>query len=227
MLAFNYRAYGTVIGPRGSSELTTSGLRALLIFLGVHFDQSQGMFAQQPLLLIGVAALVPFILARPRLAVFWLMAYLSLIVPNAFELARFGMMGPDGRFGWSAEWLWMVPIGFLAGSARGKFERWVRPLAVAAMAYQAALAVRWVNDPMLLYPQLEEQLSQRDSLFPVWMRAFLPSYYLWDFRSYLTYAPNVAAVIGMIAVMAAGAILLHPHRATHCAIMNAARRAGA
>jgi hypothetical protein len=210
LLVFNYRAYGSLIGPRGAPELTTSGFRALLIFLGLHFDQSQGMFAQQPLLLVGVAALVPFIRARPRLAVFWLMAYLSLIVPNSFELSRFGMMGPDGRFGWSAEWLWMIPIGFLAGSARTRFERWVRPLAAAALAYQAALAVRWVAAPMELYPVLEEQLSRRDSLFPVWMRAVVPSYYLWDFRSYLTYPPNVVAVIGMVAVMAAGAILLRP-----------------
>ena len=210
LFVFYYLAYGSAIGPPRSSELTTSGLRALLIFLGVHFDQSQGMFAQQPLLLVGVSTLVPFIRAQPRFAAFWLMAYLSLVVPNAFELSRFGMMGPDGRFGWSAEWLWMVPIGFLAGSARGRFERWLRPLAFAAIAYQCALAVRWVKAPMLLYPQLEEQLSQRDSLFPVWMRAFVPSYYLWDFRSYLTYAPNVVALIGLVAVMAVGAIVLRP-----------------
>jgi hypothetical protein len=138
------------------------------------------------------------------------MAYLSLVVPNAFELARFGTMGPDGRFGWSAEWLWMVPIGFLAGSGRAKLERWAKPLAIAALAYQAALAVRWVKGPMLLYPVLEERLSQRDSLFPVAMRAFVPSYYLWDFRSYLTYAPNVVALLGMVAIMAGGAVLLAP-----------------
>ena len=225
LLAFNHRAYGSVIGPRGSSEITTSGLRALLIFLGVHFDQSQGMFAQQPLLLIGVLAVIPFVRARPWLALFWLMAYLSLVVPNAFELARFGTMGPDGRFGWSAEWLWMVPIGFLAGAGRARIERWAKPLAIAALAYQAALAIRWVKGPMLLYPVLEEQLSQRDSLFPVAMRAFVPSYYLWDFRSYLTYAPNVVALLGMVAIMALGAVLLAPVRAAAGAVMNAGRQA--
>jgi hypothetical protein len=208
LLAFHYWAYGRALGAREGAELTSSGFRAGLIFLGLHFDQSQGMFLQQPLLLLGVAALVPFIRTRPWMAVFWLMTYLSLIVPNTLELARFGMAGPDGRFGWSAEWLWMIPVGFLVGSARSTFERWIKPLAVAALAYQASLAVRWIASPMLLFPRLEEQLSLRDSLFPAWLRAVVPSYYLWDFRSYLTYPPNVVAMVGTLALMTAGAILL-------------------
>jgi hypothetical protein len=208
LLAFHYWAYGRALGAREGSELTSSGFRAGLIFLGLHFDQSQGMFLQQPLLLVGVAALVPFFMTRPWMALFWLMTYASLIVPNAFELARFGMAGPDGRFGWSAEWLWMIPVGFLAGSARSTFERWIKPLVVAAVAYQAFLAVRWIASPMFLFPRLEEQLSLRDSLFPVWLRGIVPSYYLWDFRSYLTYPPNVAAMVGTVALMTAGAILL-------------------
>lgn len=218
LLAFHFSAYGRALGARGAAELTTSGFRATLIFLGLHFDQSQGMFFQQPLLLVGVAALVPFVRARPLLALFWLLTYASLIVPNAFELARFGGGGPVGRFGWSAEWLWMIPVGFLAGSCRAKFERWVRPLVLAAVAYQAALAVRWIDSPMLLFPRLQEQLSLRDSLFPVWMRTFAPSYYLWDFRSYLTYPPNVAAVVGTLALMAAGAILLQPRERQHAPV---------
>ena len=210
LLAFHFLEYGRALGARAASEISTSGFRGLLIFQGLHFDQSQGMFLQHPLLLVGVAALVPFARMRPRLAVFWLLAYLSLIVPNSLESARFGTAGPDGRFGWSAEWLWMIPIGVLAGSAPAKFERWVKPLVVAAVAYQAALAIRWMDSPNGLFPRLEEQLSLRDSLFPVWMRAVVPSYYLWDFRSYLTYPPNVIAVGGTVALMAAGAILLRP-----------------
>jgi hypothetical protein len=211
LLVFNIEAYGNPYGARGTAELTTSGLRALLIFLGLHFDQSQGMFLQQPLLVAGVAAFVPFVRARPRLALFWLAAYASLMVPNSLELARFGTAGPDGRFGWSAEWLWVIPIGVLAGTGRARFERWIKPLVAAAVAYQVALALRWVPDPMSLFPRLQEQLALRDSLFPVWMRAVMPSYYLWDFRSYLTYGPNVAAIAIAVAIMVGGAILLRPN----------------
>ena len=113
LVAFNTWASGSPLGFRHASELTTSFARGAEIFLGLHLDQSQGMFVQQPLFLAGVAAL-PFFAARHRgLALLWGLAYLSLILPNALVLTRYGGDGPDGRFSWSAAWLWAVPIGFV------------------------------------------------------------------------------------------------------------------
>jgi hypothetical protein len=205
LLLFNITTYGPLLGSRATVELTSSPMRALLIFLGLHFDQSQGMFLQQPLLLLGVALIVPFFRRNPWMAAFWLAAYLSLIAPNAFELARFGMAGPDGRFGWSAEWLWMLPLGVLRPQDSAKWERWLKGLAAAALVYQLVLAMRWLPAPVQLFPVLQESLAQRDSLFPTGMRPFVPSYYLWDFKSYLIYPPNVAAMLVTIGVMFAGA----------------------
>jgi hypothetical protein len=207
LVAFNWIEFGSLLGAREMTELTTSGFRALLIFLGLHFDQSQGMFLQQPLLLLGVAMVVPFVWSRPWTAVFWLAAYLSLIVPNAFELARFGTAGPDGRFGWSASWLWMIPLAYSSAPLRRWIEASVAPLVTVGLAYQAALASRWVPTPQFLFPRLEEQLALRDSLFPLWLRAVVPSYYWWDFRTYLTYAPNVVATAATALLIVAGAIL--------------------
>jgi hypothetical protein len=202
---FNLNEFGQLLGPRGTSELTSSPMRALLIFLGLHFDQSQGMFLQQPLLLIGVSLLVPFAREMPWTAVFWVMAYLSLIAPNAFELARFGMAGPDGRFGWSAEWLWMLPLGVLRTGSPG-WERWLRRLCMAGIVYQVLLAIRWLPYPLQLFPHLQESLADRDSLFPIWLRGLMPSYYLWDFKRFLTYPPNVAATFAAAGVLVGGAI---------------------
>ena len=61
-------AFGTILGLRGVAELTTSPGRAAMMMLGLHLDQSQGMFWQQPLLLVGVAALVPFARRHPAIA---------------------------------------------------------------------------------------------------------------------------------------------------------------
>jgi hypothetical protein len=45
----------------------------------------------------------------------------------------------------------------------------------------------------------------RDSLFPVAMRRWLPSYYFWDFSSFWTYGPNIVAVAVVITLLVAGA----------------------
>src|SRR5262249_21803101 len=70
LMAFNVWASGSPFGFHRVAELTTSFSRGAEIFLGLHFDQSQGMFLQQPLLAVGVVAFPAFAARRPRLALF-------------------------------------------------------------------------------------------------------------------------------------------------------------
>lgn len=205
MAAFNVWAYESILGGRRSDELTRSPMRALMMFLGLHLDQGQGMFVQQPLLLLGVAGLPLTARSRPRFTLFWAALYASLIVPNSFELSRWGGYSPDGRFGWSAAWLWAIPLGFLVARYHERLKGWIWCAIVAGVAYQAALAVRWLPDPEVVFPRLQEALDARESFFPVAVRHLLPSYYLWDFRRFLTYPPNLAATLGVLLVLAAGA----------------------
>ena len=200
LAAFHMWAFATPLGPRGVEELTSSFGRGAMMFLGLHLDQGQGMFWQQPLLLAGVAALVPFARRRSRIALLWLVVYASLIVPNSLELARYGGGSPAGRFGWSAAWLWIVPLGYALQDGPARWHRLVKPVVIACLAYQALLAVRWIGDPGVLFPLLDENLAVRNSLFPVALRAWLPSFYFWDFSSYWTYAPNLASytAIGLL-----------------------------
>jgi len=60
------------------------------------------------------------------------------------------------------------------------------------------------NNPDAVFPVLDERLSMRDSLFPVAMRRRLPSDYFWDFSSFWTYGPNLAAAAIVIALVIAG-----------------------
>lgn len=206
LAAFHMWAFGTLLSPRGLTELTTSLGRAAMIFLGLHLDQGQGMFWQQPLLLAGVAAFVPFAGRHPRPAFVWLVVYLSLIVPNSLELARYGGGAPAGRFGWSAAWLWIVPLGNALQDAPERWRRLVKPVVIACLTYQALLAVRWIADPGVLFPRLEENLAARNSLFPVPFRAWLPSFYFWDFSSYWTYRPNLAAYAALGLLLIGGVL---------------------
>jgi hypothetical protein len=85
-------------------------------------------------------------------------------------------------------------------------QRYVKPAALAALAYQAVLATRWVAAPGLLFPVLDERIWARESLFPLPWRYSLPSFYFWDYlpASYLLYPPNTLAIAGLLLVAAAG-----------------------
>jgi len=209
LAAYHQWAFGSPFGARGTRELTTSWARATMMFLGLHLDQSQGMFVQQPFLLAGVAALVPFVRMRPRLALFWLALYASAIVPNSLELARYGGGGPVGRFGWTAAWLWSIPLGVVIVPYRHVLARYLHPAVGVSLAYQAALARRWLPAPQLLFPRLNDP---RDSLFPDTLRPWLPSFYFWDFSSYWWFPPNVVAMAVVALVVVAGALAIPPAR---------------
>jgi hypothetical protein len=206
LMRFNVWAYGPAFGGREMRELTTSFSRGAEMFLGLHFDQSQGLFVRNPLLLAGVLFLPVFVRRQPVASMFWGLLYLSLILPNALEMARYGGGAPSARFTWSAIWLWAVPLG-VGIAALPRMRRFVPAVVGAALAYQAALAVRWLPAPGTLFPVLAEQIDKRDSLFPVGLRGFLPSFYFWDFSSFWTYGPNLAAFAVTAALLAAGIVL--------------------
>jgi hypothetical protein len=206
LAAWHLSISGSVLGfRRTSTELTGSPARALMIFLGLHFDKAQGMFFAQPLLLSGVASLVPFVRSRPRVALVWAALYLSLIVPNALELARYGLGGPAGRFGWSAMWLWLVPVGFVLARYGARAQPIVRRLALAGILYQAALAARWIPHPNVLWTNLKDAGW---SVFPRSLAGWLPSFATWDFVSYLRSPVNGVAMAAVLALAVAGARLL-------------------
>jgi hypothetical protein len=205
LAGFQLWAFGTPLGVRGARELTTSPGRAAMIFLGLHLDQSQGMFFQHPFLLTGVAALPVFVRLRPRFAVFWAALYASAIVPNALELARYGGGGPVGRFGWTAAWLWSIPAGVVFVRYHAVLARWLKPAAIVALAYQAALALRWLRTPAVLLPRLD---PPRDSPFPDALRAWLPSFYFWDFSSYWRFPPNLIAFAAVLLIVITGSVAI-------------------
>jgi hypothetical protein len=89
LVTSNTWASGSPLGFRRANELTTSFARGAEIFLGLHLDQSQGIFVQQPLLLAGAVAL-PMVAKRQRgLAMLW---GPCLSVADSAERARRGSL---------------------------------------------------------------------------------------------------------------------------------------
>jgi len=203
LLAYHKSAFGTLLGVRGSGELTQDLRQATTIFLGLHFDQAQGMFLQHPLLLAGVPALGILAIRAPRLAAAWCALYASLIIPNALQVIPYGGASPSGRFGWPAAWLWLVPLGIESRRHGFVCRRLLRPLAVASLGYQAVLAVRWLPAPMSITTLFDPRLAIRNSLFPVPLRGWLPSFYSVDF---LSHPPNIVAIVLASVLMMSGPV---------------------
>ena len=206
LLAFNLVIYQNVIGGRALKEVSSPPSRAAEMFLGLHLDQSQGMFVRNPLLLAGVLFLPLFFRRRPAQAVLWTLLYLSLVGPNSLEGARFGGGAPTSRFAWPAMWLWVVPI--VVGLRELRVARWLlAPAALLGLCYQAWLAARWLPRPEILFPNYAEAIAERDSIFRPALRRILPSFYFWDFTSYWTYPPNVIAMGVIVGLLALGVVM--------------------
>ena len=93
---------------------------------------------------------------------------------------------------------------------RATLGRYVRPAVLAAFAYQAVLAFRWVPDPTRLFNYAETPLVwARDSLFPLPVRYILPHFYLdagdgWRVVRYLEYLPNLIWVAAAVLLIVTG-----------------------
>jgi len=158
-LAYNNVTLG---GPLGASEF--HGLRlvpaeVVTNFLCAHWDRLRGMFIQQPLLLVGLIGLVPFVLANRRAALFLGALYLAALLPPASNST--GGWAFFGRYNWAVVGLWTFPLAY-ALRGRGRKALWATAaLCMAALALQVGLATRWLLTNNYLYHDLA----------PVWGRA--------------------------------------------------------
>lgn len=207
VLAWVLADFAGIFVRRLTTELGAPPEKALRVFLGLHLDQAQGMFFQQPLLLPGLVGLGWMIRQRHPFTLPWLAIYLSLLVPTALHTySEYGGAAPSGRFGWTAMWLWLVPLGVWI-DARSSASRYLRATVMCGLAYQAALAVRWLPNPSVLYSRTDDLVWHRTSLFPVSVRYSLPHFYG---TSSLDYLPNVVWVLAALLLVATGILLMSP-----------------
>lgn len=204
LAAYHRAAFGTVLGPRGPGELSPPASQFWMVLLGLHLDQAQGVFVQQPLLLAGVAALGVVSVRRPLVAAAWTVLYASLIVPSALQVIPYGGASPSGRFAWPAGWLWLVPLGLVLSWYRDRLARTLPAVLLAVFAYGTALALRWLPHPMSITNEFTPDLALRNSLFPVAMRPYLPSFYATEF---LAHTPNLVAIVAVSGLVVGGVIL--------------------
>jgi len=108
---YNNYAFDNVFGPYSQGSLVINKT-ALIVLLGLHIDQFQGVFLQNPIMFIGLLFLIPFFKWNWKIAILTILLYLSMIVPNAMHPCWYGGYSYAGRFAWGSSLIWTLPIIF-------------------------------------------------------------------------------------------------------------------
>lgn len=207
LFIYNRMAFGKFMGAYGSDSVYLDLKDNLMIFLGFHWDQSQGMFIEQPLLLLGLVGVVPLIKANLRGAILLVLLYLSVLLPNAVHPAWYGGYAFTGRFFWTVVALWVFPVAFTVKYLLKRNRLLLKLLCACSIILQAWYALKWIfNDNFLLNQRFAVWISR--SFFESTRLLFLlPSFK--DFDLYLKHPANYVAVIAGLLLIITGWLWQH------------------
>jgi len=142
---YNRVAFGSVFGPYDVGNSSRIVKEIVMIFFGLHWDQAQGMFMEQPLLLLGLFGIVPLVKANWRASLLFALIYLSILLPNSAHMAWYGGYSFVGRFHWTVAPLCVFPLAYAVKALLKEKQRLVLMLIVAAsIILQVWLAIKWV-----------------------------------------------------------------------------------
>ena len=111
LMFYNQYAFNNLFGPYSSGSMEIS-LTSFMVLLGLHLDQFQGIFLQNPIMFVGLLFLIPFIQWNWKIGILTILLYSSFIVPNAMHPNWYGGGSYAGRFAWASAVIFMLPTIF-------------------------------------------------------------------------------------------------------------------
>ena len=190
---YDHIAFANVLGPYEKASLSLEIKKVSMIFLGLHWDQSQGMFMQQPLFLLGLIGIAPLIKDTSRGGLLLAAVYLSILLPNAMHPIWYGGFSFLGRFGWTGVALWVFPMAFTVRFLLSR-KRWLLALLCAtSVLVQGCFAKEWVFQNGFLLGQRLHFWSSRSFYEGTRSLHRLPTFK--NFDDYLKHPANYAFVL--------------------------------
>jgi hypothetical protein len=205
LFAYNLHCFGALTGPLDAFSISKAA-PAVMVYLGLHLDQAQGLFLQQPLYLLGVLGLVALWREDRRVFLWLVLLYHSILLPNATHPNWYGGYSFAGRYLWSCSLLWIYPTAAFLAFLRAVAPAVFKPAVTLAASYQAVLACEWIPRPDVLLSTASEKGLARNTLFGSNVRYALPSFY--DPQLYPSEAVNLLAVAGFVLLVLTGSLLL-------------------
>ena len=213
---YNVYAFDNPSGPYESGSVMLNGI-AVMQFLGLLFDQNQGVFIQQPLHFIGLFFIV-FLLRRNATAMLsTLLVVLATLGPNATHWNLYGGWSFSGRFGWTAA------VVFSSVTVLAMSHLWLTHQRVAKLLLSLGIILQlWVLweiviDKTDLLPRTFNGWIGTYSTFWSDIETSLPHWR--DARWAFSYVPNFVWLIFALGVLTIGSMSSLPTRQTGRAII--------
>jgi hypothetical protein len=199
---YNRAAFGNIFGPFSEDYFSFRANQIGMIFFGLHWDQSQGMFIQQPMLLLGLIGIPALIREHRQGTILVGLLYCSVLLPAAMHPAWYGGFSFLGRFWWTVVGLWIFPAGLVIQTMIKK-----RPLALSlfflgVIALQGWLAAKWLLQDGFLLNRHVPVWAARSFFYDTGLLEYLPTFR--DFDAYLKHPANYVAVLAGILLIVSG-----------------------
>lgn len=192
LMLYNYYAFGKVSGPYQSGALEISKT-SLMVFMGLHFDQNQGLLILNPVNLIGVLAIGWICRKHRAFSLIWILTYLSLTIPNALHPNWYGGGSFSGHFGWAAAITFVIPTIYGLIEIGKSRERVFQVVTVGGMLLQIYFFYQYTVVGANLYNKGPGTEVDSYSIFYQPIHSWMPM--LYDSSWAYSYAPNYAWLI--------------------------------
>lgn len=196
----NRTVFGSIAGYYQKSYFYFGWREATMILTGLHSDQNQGIFIQQPLFLLGLIGLAFLVKANWRFAATLAILYLAILLPTTVHPAWYGGLSFSGRFWWAVGGLWLFPLAYAVKFLMAKNKLVLPLIAVASITLQGWYALKWLlRDNFLIVGLRPMWISRTYFIYgPVWK--YLPTFQ--DFGTYLKHPANfVFVAFGLLLVI--------------------------
>lgn len=150
LAAYNQMAFGNAVFGPYYSYLSFDVRKIALTFIGLHWDMAHGMFMQQPLLLLGLIGIAPFVKENWKAAILLALVAVSVLLPNSMLLVWYGGASFYGRYNWAIVSLWIFPLAHAVKLLFKHRKSLILPLCLCSVLLQGWMAGRWLTDDGLL-----------------------------------------------------------------------------
>lgn len=196
---YNIYAFGNPTGPYSSGDVMFNRI-AIMQFIGLLFDQNQGILLQQPLHFVGVFMIGYFLRQHFLSTLLVMLILLSTLGPNATHWNLYGGWSFSGRFGWTAT-MALLPL-----TAYGMAQLWER----RPRAAMTLLVLGGLVQLRYMYGIFVQKTNLLPRTFDGWIgtyATFWGPFETWlpqwrDFRWAYSYLPNyMFLIIGVTLVI--------------------------
>ncbi len=185
---YNWYAFGSLFGPyTGSISVGLKG--TVMALVGLLVDRHQGIFAQQPLFVLGAIWIVRSVWRKQLWAWLAALAFFSILLPGAAFTNVYGGYSFAGRFEWGGAALLIAPTVMCLSQIYMKRRRFFIAIVGGSLILQGVFGLEYLSKYFDFYNVVGSQwVTQYPSLWgplskflpalynPSWAYSFVPNY---------------------------------------------------